>query len=218
MSYCGAQIFEAVGLSRAFVDRYFSGTASHVDGIGVFEVAGEAIRMHRAAFGCDPTLADALDPGRIYAVRTRGEAHLWTPDSIARLQHATRSNSYATYKEYAQLINAQSTRHMTLRGLFEFRLEGREPVPLDEVEPAVEIVKRFATGAMSLGSISTEAHTTLAVAMNRIGGKSNTGEGGEDALRYRAEMRAGAPVVRDGDTLGSVLGADRVEVDTPLRE
>ncbi|HLT25545.1 MAG TPA: glutamate synthase-related protein, partial [Zeimonas sp.] len=218
MSYCGAQIFEAVGLSRAFVDRYFSGTASHVDGIGVFEVAEEAIRMHRAAFGDDPTLADALDPGGIYAVRTRGEAHLWTPDSIARLQHATRSNSYATYKEYAQLINDQSTRHMTLRGLFEFRLEGREPVPLDEVEPAVEIVKRFATGAMSLGSISTEAHTTLAVAMNRIGGKSNTGEGGEDALRYRAEMRAGAPVVRDGDTLGSVLGADRVEVDTPLRE
>ncbi len=218
MSYCGAQIFEAVGLSRAFVDRYFAGTASHVGGIGVFEVAEEALRMHRAAFGDDPTLADALDPGGMYAVRTRGEEHLWTPDSIARLQHATRDNNYGTYKEYAKLINDQSERHMTLRGLFEFRVEGREPVPLDEVEPAADIVKRFATGAMSLGSISTEAHTTLAVAMNRIGGKSNTGEGGEDALRYRAEMRAGAPVVRDGDTIGTLIGADRIEADTVLRE
>ncbi|HEY0878275.1 MAG TPA: glutamate synthase-related protein, partial [Zeimonas sp.] len=218
MSYCGAQIFEAVGLSRAFVDRYFAGTASHVGGIGVFEVAEEAIRMHRAAFGDDPTLAGALDEGGMYAVRTRGEEHLWTSESIARLQHATRANNYTTYKEYAKLINDQSQRHMTLRGLFEFRLEGREPVPLDEVEPAAQIVRRFATGAMSLGSISTEAHTTLAVAMNRIGGKSNTGEGGEDALRYRAEMRAGAPVVRDGDTIGTLLGADRIEADTPLRE
>ncbi len=218
MSYCGAQIFEAVGLSRAFVDRYFTGTASHVGGIGVFEVAEEAIRVHRAAFGEDPTLATMLDPGGMYAFRTRGEAHMWTPDSIARLQHATRSNNYSTYKEYARLINDQSVQHMTLRGLFEFRLEGREPVPLDEVEPAAEIVKRFATGAMSLGSISTEAHTTLAIAMNRIGGKSNTGEGGEDALRYRAEMRAGGSVVRDGDTIGTVIGADRIEADTPLRE
>ncbi len=218
MSYCGAQIFEAVGLSRAFVDRYFAGTASHVGGIGVFEVAEEAIRMHRAAFGDDPTLEDALDPGGMYAVRTRGEAHLWTPDTIARLQHATRENNYGTYKEYARLVNDQSERHMTLRGLFEFRVDGCEPVPLDEVEPAADIVKRFATGAMSLGSISTEAHTTLAVAMNRIGGKSNTGEGGEDALRYRAEMRAGAAVVRDGDTIGTLIGAERIEADTVLRE
>ncbi|MBW7924771.1 MAG: glutamate synthase subunit alpha, partial [Burkholderiaceae bacterium] len=218
MSYCGAQIFEAVGLSRAFVDRYFAGTASHVSGIGVFEVAEEAIRTHRAAFGDDPTLADALDEGGMYAVRTRGEAHLWTPDSIAHLQHATRSNDYSTFKEYSKLIDDQSVRHMTLRGLFEFRFDACEPVPLDEVEPAAEIVKRFATGAMSLGSISTEAHTTLAVAMNRIGGKSNTGEGGEDALRYRAEMRAGHPVVRDGDTIGSVIGAERIEADTALRE
>ncbi|MCD6671890.1 MAG: glutamate synthase subunit alpha [Burkholderiaceae bacterium] len=218
MSYCGAQIFEAVGLSRAFVDRYFAGTASHVSGIGVFEVAEEAIRTHRAAFGDDPTLADALDEGGMYAVRTRGEAHLWTPDSIAHLQHATRSNDYSTFNEYSKLIDDQSVRHMTLRGLFEFRFDACEPVPLDEVEPAAEIVKRFATGAMSLGSISTEAHTTLAVAMNRIGGKSNTGEGGEDALRYRAEMRAGHPVVRDGDTIGSVIGAERIEADTALRE
>ncbi len=218
MSYCGAQIFEAVGLSHAFVDRYFTGTPSHVGGIGVFEVAEEALRMHRAAFGDDPTLAGVLDPGGMYAVRTRGEEHMWTSDSIARLQHATRSNDYSTYKQYAQLINDQSVRHMTLRGLFEFRFGEGEPVPLDEVEPAAEIVKRFATGAMSLGSISTEAHTTLAVAMNRIGGKSNTGEGGEDALRYRAEMRAGRPIVHDGDTIGSVIGAERIEADTTLRE
>src|SRR5690606_12330561 len=122
------------------------------------------------------------------------------------------------YKEYAQLINDQSRRHMTLRGLFEFRFDACTPVPIEEVEPAAEIVRRFATGAMSLGSISTEAHATLAVAMNRIGGKSNTGEGGEDALRYRAEMRAGKPVVKHGDTLGGLLGGDRVEADIPLKD
>src|SRR5690606_5232031 len=125
---------------------------------------------------------DALDAGGEYAFRIRGEQHMWTPDSIAKLQHATRANNYSTFKEYAQLINDQSRRHMTLRGLFEFKVDPANAIPLSEVEPASEIVKRFATGAMSLGSISTEAHTTLAVAMNRIGGKSNTGEGGEDAL------------------------------------
>ncbi|MCM5570867.1 glutamate synthase-related protein [Burkholderiaceae bacterium FT117] len=217
MSYCGAQIFEAIGLSKALVDKYFTGTPSNVEGIGVFEVAEEAIRLHRAAFGNDPVLAGMLDAGGEYAYRIRGEDHMWTPDSIARLQHSTRSNNYSTYKEYAQLINDQTRRHMTLRGLFEFRFDACKPVPIDEVEPAAEIVKRFATGAMSLGSISTEAHATLAVAMNRIGGKSNTGEGGEDALRYRAEMRAGKSVIQDGDTLGGVLGADRVEADIPLK-
>ena len=217
MSYCGAQIFEAVGLSRALVDKYFTGTPSNVEGIGVFEVAEEAMRLHAAAFGNDPVLAGMLDAGGEYAYRTRGEDHMWTPDSIARLQHAARANSYASYKEYAQLINDQTRRHMTLRGLFDFRFEACEPVPLDEVEPAAEIVRRFATGAMSLGSISTEAHTTLAVAMNRIGGKSNTGEGGEDPLRYRAEMRAGKAVVKDGDTIGGLLGSDRVEADIPLK-
>ena len=217
MSYCGAQIFEAVGLSRALVDQYFTGTASNVGGIGVFEVAEEALRLHRQAYGNDPVLAHALDAGGEYAYRIRGEDHMWTPDAIAKLQHAVRSGSAGTFAEYAALINDQSRRHMTLRGLFSFRLDQCTPVPLDEVEPAAAIVRRFATGAMSLGSISTEAHTTLAVAMNRIGGKSNTGEGGEDEMRYRAEMRAGRSTVRDGDRVSTVIGKGRVEVDIALR-
>ncbi len=210
MSYTGAQIFEAVGLQRSLVDKYFAGTTSSVEGIGIFEVAEEAIRTHRAAFGDDPVLAHALDAGGEYAWRARGEEHMWTPDAIARLQHATREGSYATYREYARIINDQSRRHMTLRGLFEFRFDERIPVPIEEVEPAAEIVKRFATGAMSHGSISIEAHSTLAVAMNRIGGKSNTGEGGEDRNRY-------APV-RAGESLQSRLGAHRVAKDIALRE
>ena len=216
-SYCGAQIFEAVGLTKAFVDKYFTGTASTIEGIGLFEVAAEAQRLHELAFGDDPLLAGALDAGGDYMYRVRGEEHMWTPDTIAKLQHASRANSYATYKEYAALINDQGRKHKTLRGLFEFRTAERTPVPLDEVEPAKEIVKRFATGAMSLGSISTEAHTTLAVAMNRIGGKSNTGEGGEDPMRYRGEMRAGKSIVRDGDTLAKIIGKGAVEQDIPLR-
>ena len=210
MSYTGAQIFEAVGLKRSLVGKYFTGTTSSVEGIGVFELADEAIRQHQAAFGGDPVLAQALDPGGAYAWRVRGEELMWTPDVIAKLQHATRHNRYETYKEYAKLINDQSTRHMTFRGLFDFRAGDRAPVPIDEVEPASEIVKRFSTGAMSLGSISTEAHTTLAIAMNRIGGKSNTGEGGEDRRRY-------APV-KAGETLRSRLGADRIESDIALVE
>jgi glutamate synthase (NADPH/NADH) large chain len=216
-SYCGAQIFEAVGLTKAFVDKYFTGTASTVEGIGLFEVAAEAQRLHELAFGDDPLLANALEAGGEYMYRVRGEEHMWTPDTIAKLQHASRANSYATYKEYAALINEQGRRHKTLRGLFEFRTAERTPVPLDEVEPASVLVKRFATGAMSLGSISTEAHTTLAIAMNRIGGKSNTGEGGEDPLRYRGEMRAGKSIVRDGDTLAKIIGKGAVEQDIPLR-
>ncbi|GAA4324894.1 glutamate synthase-related protein [Pigmentiphaga soli] len=217
MSYTGAQIFEAVGLSRKLVEQYFPGTASSVEGIGIFQVAEEAIRMHKAAFGDDPILRNALDEGGEYAFRVRGEEHMWTPDAIAKLQHSTRADSYRTYKEYAQIINDQSRRHMTLRGLFEFRFDPAKAVPLDEVEPAKEIVKRFATGAMSLGSISTEAHAVLAVAMNRIGGKSNTGEGGEDELRYRAELQAGDAGIKDGDTLASVLGAERIVADVPLK-
>ena len=216
MSYCGAQIFEAIGLSKAMVDKYFKGTASNVEGIGVFEVAEEALRLHRMAFSDDPVLANALDAGGEYAFRVRGEEHMWTPDAIAKLQHSTRANNFNTYKEYAQIINDQSKRHMTLRGLFEFRLDPSKAIPLDEVEPAKEIVKRFVTGAMSLGSISTEAHTTLAIAMNRIGGKSNTGEGGEDENRYRSELK-GIPI-KKGATLASVIGKDRVEVDLPLQE
>jgi len=218
MSYCGAQIFEAVGLRTDLVNKYFSGTASTIEGIGIFEVAEEALRTHRAAFSNDPVLANALETGGEYAFRVRGEDHMWTPDSIAKLQHATRANNYRTYKEYAQLINDQSRRHMTLRGLFEFKVDPARAIPLDQVESAKEIVKRFATGAMSLGSISTEAHSVLAVAMNRIGGKSNTGEGGEDELRYRNELRTGKSGIKAGATLASELGADRIAADVPLQE
>src|SRR5690606_17662866 len=218
MSYTGAQIFEAVGLSSELVEKYFTGTSSHIEGVGIFEIAEEALRMHAAAFSDDPVLKDDLDTGGEYAWRVRGEEHMWTPDAIARLQHATRGNNYTTYKEYAQLINDQSRRLMTLRGLIEFKVDPARAIPLSEVEPAKEIVKRFATGAMSLGSISTEAHAVLAVAMNRIGGKSNTGEGGEDELRYRAEMRQGKSPIRKGETLASFLGADRIEADVPLTQ
>jgi glutamate synthase (NADPH/NADH) large chain len=211
MSYTGSQQFEAVGLAKSLVDKYFTGTASNIEGIDVFQVAEEALRVHRAAFDeQDPVLATMLDAGGEYAWRVRGEDHTWTPDAIAKLQHAARANSYKTYQEYAALINDQSKRHYTFRGLFELRFDHAKPVPIEEVEPAAEIVKRFSTGAMSLGSISTEAHTTLAIAMNRIGGKSNTGEGGEDRRRYA--------LVKAGETLMSRLGKGRVEVDMPLRE
>ncbi|MBL8515344.1 MAG: glutamate synthase subunit alpha [Betaproteobacteria bacterium] len=209
-SYVGAQIFEAVGLSSAFVKQYFTGTPTNVEGIGLFEIAEEAMRLHQLAFSDDPVLRTQLDAGGEYAYRIRGEDHMWTPDSIAKLQHATRANSFATYKEYAKLINDQSKRHLTFRGLFEIKPVG-PPISLDEVEPAREIVKRFATGAMSLGSISTEAHSVLAIAMNRIGGKSNTGEGGEDPLRYTG------PEIKDGESLKSRLG-DVVMVDVPLKK
>jgi glutamate synthase (NADPH/NADH) large chain len=214
MSYCGAQIFEAIGLNKGLVNKYFKGTASNVEGIGVFEVAEEALRLHRAAFSKDPVLTNALEAGGEYAFRVRGEDHMWTPDAIAKLQHSTRANNFNTYKEYAQIINDQSQRHMTLRGLFEFKIDPSKAIPLDQVEPAKEIVKRFATGAMSLGSISTEAHATLAIAMNRIGGKSNTGEGGEDAQRYRQELK-GIPI-KQGDSMASIIGAENVVVDIPL--
>jgi len=211
MSYTGAQIFEAVGLARSLVDKYFTGTTSSIEGIGVFEVAEEAIRIHKAAFeDVDPVLQSMLDAGGEYAWRVRGEEHMWTPDAIAKLQHSARQNSPQAYKEYAAIINDQSRRHMTFRGLFEFRVDRVNPVPIEEVEPAAEIVKRFSTGAMSHGSISVEAHTTLAVAMNRIGGKSNTGEGGEDRNRYAT--------VKAGETLRSRLGANRVARDIELRE
>jgi glutamate synthase (NADPH) large chain len=216
MSYCGAQLFEAIGLESEFVQKFFRGTASQVGGIGVFEVAEEAIRMHNTAFGEDPVLATMLEAGGEYAWRVRGEEHMWTPDAIAKLQHSARANRYDTYKEYAQIVNDQAHRHMTLRGLFEFRIDPMKAIGIDEVEPAAEIVKRFATGAMSLGSISTEAHTTLAVAMNRIGGKSNTGEGGEDPARYRNELK-GIPVT-SGTKLSDVLGANVVASDYSLQQ
>ena len=216
MSYCGAQIFEAIGLNKSLVDKYFKGTASNVEGIGVFEVAEEALRLHKLAFGADPVLANALDAGGEYAFRIRGEDHMWTPDAVAKLQHSTRANNFNSYKEYAQIINDQSKRHLTLRGLFEFKLDPSKAIPIDQVEPAKEIVKRFATGAMSLGSISTEAHATLAIAMNRIGGKSNTGEGGEDPARYQQELKG--ITIKQGETLASVIGREQIEVETVLQD
>ena len=216
MSYCGAQLFEAIGLEKPLIDKYFRGTPTQVGGIGVFQVAEEAIRNHTAAFGTDPVLADMLETGGEYAWRARGEEHMWTPDAIAKLQHATRSGKFDTYKEYAQIINDQSKRHLTLRGMFEFKIDPTKAIPVEEVESAAEIVKRFATGAMSLGSISTEAHSTLALAMNRIGGKSNTGEGGEDERRYRQELK-GIPI-KQGTMVSDIIGKEVVEVDYEMKE
>ncbi len=215
MSYCGAQLFEAIGLNSDTVGKYFTGTASRVEGIGVFEIAEETLRTHAAAFSDDPVLANMLDAGGEYAWRTRGRRpHVDARrDRQAATQHARQQLEHL--QEYAQIINDQSRRHMTLRGLFEFKIDPAKAIPVEEVESAAEIVKRFATGAMSLGSISTEAHATLAVAMNRIGGKSNTGEGGEDPSRYRNELK-GIPI-KLGDTLKSVVGEGNVEVDLPLK-
>jgi len=207
-SYCGAQIFEAIGLNTSFLNSFFTGTATQIEGIGLQEVAEEAMRTHKSAFSSDPVLLNTLDAGGEYAFRVRGEEHMWTPDVISKLQHATRTNNNQTFKEYAKLINDQSRHHKTLRGLFEFKSDV-SAVPLEEVEPALEIVKRFVTGAMSLGSISTEAHTTLAIAMNRIGGKSNTGEGGEDPARFKT--------VKAGDKLSSIIGKGRIESDQELQ-
>lgn len=207
-SYCGAQIFEAIGLNSQFVNEYFTGTVSQIEGIGLEQVSEETVRLHSQAFGTDPVLSNALETGGEYAFRVRGEEHLWTPQSISKLQNATRTGQYETYKEYAALINDQTRRHMTLRGLFEIKPAGKA-IPLDQVESAKEIVKRFATGAMSLGSISTEAHATLAIAMNRIGGKSNTGEGGEDVKRF-------IPVQVDS-SIAKVLGSDLIEADVALK-
>ena len=205
-SYCGAQVFEAVGLNQAFIDKYFKGTSTNIEGIGIKEIAEEVNQIHKAAFGLDPTLINALDAGGEYAFRIRGEEHMWNPESIAKLQHATRKNQYDTYKEYAELINNQTKKHKTLRGLFGFKKT--KTISIDEVESAKEIVKRFATGAMSLGSISTEAHATLAVAMNRIGGKSNTGEGGEDKKRF-------IPITKDS-SIAEHLGEDIIESNYAL--
>ena len=182
-SYCGAQIFDAVGLSTAFVDRYFTGTATTIEGIGLAEVAQETVRRHSVAYGDDPIYAGMLDAGGIYQFRLRGEEHAWTPGNVAQLQHAVRGNDPKNYAEFAASINQQAERLLTIRGLMELK-SADQPVPLCEVEPAAEIVKRFATGAMSLGSISHEAHSTMAIAMNRMGGRSNTGEGGEEPFRF----------------------------------
>ena len=182
-SYCGAQIFDAIGLSSGFIDQYFKGTATTIEGIGLKEVAEEAVRRHAAAYGDNPLYKGMLDVGGIYQYRLRGEDHAWTPGNVANLQHAVRGNDPKNYEEFARSVNEQSERLLTIRGLMELK-PADEPVPLDEVEPASEIVKRFSTGAMSFGSISHEAHSTLAIAMNRLGGRSNTGEGGEEVERF----------------------------------
>ncbi|OFW36121.1 MAG: glutamate synthase subunit alpha [Acidobacteria bacterium RIFCSPLOWO2_12_FULL_67_14] len=182
-SYCGAQIFEAIGLSQAFIDRYFTHTMSRVSGVGIEVIAREVGLRHERAFGARPAGPVELDGGGEYQWRRDGEYHLFNPETVFKLQHATRSGQYSIFKEYTRLVDRQNRNRATLRGLFRMKPVG-PPVPIDEVEPVEAIVKRFATGAMSYGSISQEAHETLAIAMNRIGGKSNTGEGGEDPERY----------------------------------
>ena len=182
-SYCGAQIFDAVGLNSEFIDTYFTGTATTIEGIGLAEVAEEAVQRHAQAYGDNPLYKGMLDVGGIYQYRLRGEAHAWTPQSVAQLQHAVRGNDAKNYEEFARSINEQSERLLTIRGLMELT-PAEQPLSLDEVESAAEIVKRFSTGAMSFGSISHEAHSTLAIAMNRLGGRSNTGEGGEEPERF----------------------------------
>ncbi|UCE85555.1 MAG: glutamate synthase large subunit [Deltaproteobacteria bacterium] len=185
-SYRGAQIFEAIGLDRDLVARCFTGTASRVSGVSYDVIAQEAAMRHAHAFAIDGYGHGELDPGGLYQWRRRGERHTFNPDSVAKLQHAVRSDAYDTYKEFAKAADDDAQRLCTLRGLFRFKYAA-EPLPLEEVEPAAEIAKRFCTGAMSYGSISLEAHQTLAIAMNRLGGKSNTGEGGEDPQRFTPE-------------------------------
>ncbi len=222
-SYCGAQIFDAVGLRSDFVAKYFTGTATRIEGVGLAEIAEEAVRRHCDAFSDAPIYRAMLDVGGEYAFRVRGEEHVWNAATVSALQHAVRGNSYEKYRHYAKLINEQSEHLFTIRGLFRIRSaeeDGRAPVPLEEVEPAKDIVKRFSTGAMSFGSISREAHTTLAIAMNRIGGKSNTGEGGEEADRFKPlpngdSMRSAIKQVasgRFGVTAEYLVNADMMQI------
>src|SRR5690242_16452117 len=182
-SYCGAQIFEAIGLHQEFIDRFFTHTTSRVGGVGIDVIAKEACMRHERAYGPQPAGVDELNPGGEYQWRRDGEYHLFNPDTVFKLQHATRSGQYAIFKEYARAVDRQNEHRATLRGLFRLKPAG-PAIPIDEVEPAESIFRRFSTGAMSYGSISGEAHETLAIAMNRLGGKSNTGEGGEDPSRY----------------------------------
>lgn len=218
-SYCGAQIFDAIGLSTEFVERYFTGTATTIEGVGLAEVAEESVRRHRDAFGDSPVYATQLDVGGGYAYRIRGEEHAWTPESVSSLQHAVRGNIPAEYEAFARSINEQSERNLTIRGLMRFKYADA-PLAIDEVEPVEEIVKRFATGAMSFGSISREAHTTLAIAMNRIGARSNTGEGGEEVDRFTPmpngdSMRSAIKQVasgRFGVTTEYLVNADDIQI------
>jgi len=187
-SYCGAQIFDAVGLKADFVAKYFVGTHTRIEGVGLAEIAEETVRRHIDAFSDAQVYKTALDRRRRICLPHPREDHAWTAKSVSMLQHAARGNSLERYRAFAKILNEQSERLLTLRGLFRIKTaedDKRKPVKLEEVESAKDIVKRFATGAMSFGSISREAHTTLAIAMNRIGGKSNTGEGGEESDRFK---------------------------------
>ncbi|MFF5452768.1 glutamate synthase large subunit [Streptomyces sp. NPDC012950] len=217
-SYRGAQVFEAVGLDETFVATYFNGTATKIGGAGLDVVAKEVAARHAKAYPASgvPSAHRALEIGGEYQWRREGEPHLFDPETVFRLQHATRNKRYDIFKKYTDRVNEQSERLMTLRGLFGFASEGRTPIPLDEVEPASEIVKRFSTGAMSYGSISKEAHETLAIAMNQLGGKSNTGEGGEDPDRlYDPARRSSIKQVasgRFGVTSEYLVNADDIQI------
>ncbi|MGH3002013.1 MAG: glutamate synthase central domain-containing protein, partial [Gaiellaceae bacterium] len=212
-SYCGAQIFEAVGLSQELVDRHFTGTPSRISGVGLLELADGALARHARAY---PGAGDDLLPVvGLYQWRRDGEHHQWNPDTIALLQHAVRHGGSETYEEYADAVNGESVRRSTIRGLLRFRFADDGGIPLEQVEPAAEIVKRFSTGAMSLGSLSREAHETLAVAMNSIGGRSNTGEGGEDPARFGDERRSKIKQVasgRFGVNIGYLVNADELQI------
>src|SRR3984893_13507266 len=222
-SYCGAQIFDAVGLKADFVQKYFAGTHTRIEGVGLAEIAEETTRRHADAFGDALVYKTSLDVGGEYAYRTRGEDHAWTAESVSNLQHAVRGNSVERYRGFAKILNEQSERLLTLRGLFRIKSaedEKRKPVALELVEPAKEIVKRFATGAMSVGSISREAHTTFAIAMNRIGGKSKTGGGGEESDCFKTmedcdSMSSGIKQVasgRFGVTTEYLVNSDMMQI------
>ncbi|KQO54885.1 glutamate synthase large subunit [Methylobacterium sp. Leaf85] len=222
-SYCGAQIFDAIGLNSSFVARDFFGTKTTIEGIGMAEVAEETARRHADAFGDAPVFRHALDVGGEYAYRLRGESHTWTPDSVATLQHAVRLGLPERYREFARLVNEQENHLKTIRGLFRIKQAaelGRAPVDISEVEPAVDIVKRFATGAMSYGSISKEAHETLAIAVNSFGGRSNSGEGGEEVERFKpmADGRSRRSAIKQvasgrfGVTTEYLVNADMMQI------
>src|SRR6266545_4459732 len=218
-SYRGAQIFEAIGLNKEFVDRYFTWTTSRISGVGIDIVAQEVLARHHRAYPDRPVGPPELDWGGEYQWRRDGEYHLFNPETVFKLQHATQSGQYKIFKEYTRLVDDQSRNHATLRGLFDFK-PAAAPVPIEEVEPVETILKRFATGAMSYGSISQEAHETLAIAMNRLGGKSNTGEGGEDPARYQRDpngdwRRSAIKQVasgRFGVTSESLVNADDLQI------
>jgi glutamate synthase (NADPH/NADH) large chain len=206
-SYRGAQIFEAVGIAKAVIDRYFTGTASRIQGIGLDIIARESLMRHHRGFPTVDVEGNVLDGGGNYQWRRDGEYHMWNPDTVAKLQQAVRITGYPTWKEYAKLANDETQHRCTIRGLLQFRHD-QPAVPIEEVEPAAQIVKRFVTGAMSFGSISKEAHETLAIAMNRIGGKSNSGEGGEDSARFKPDVvEVGMPGVWRRSAIKQVASA-----------